>query len=95
MKRVSRLNENDLKRIVKRVIIEQDEPKSITIEERKDQIAKKSFVTGLENLLYRVKSFVPDYDTFGPKQNFENEFPRFKDQIEALLIETESMFDPK
>ena len=95
MKRVSRLNENDLKRIVKRVIIEQDEPKSITIEERKDQIARKSFVTGLENLLYRVKTFVPDYETVGPKRNFENEFPLIKDQIEALLTETESMFDPK
>jgi hypothetical protein len=91
MKRVSRLNENDLKRIVRKIIIEQDEP-SITGEDRKDQVIRNSFITGLENLVSKIKRNEPQYGSFGEKENFEKQFPRFRDDIEALLNETESMF---
>ena len=92
MKRVSRLNENDLKRIVKRVIIEQDEMTSITAEDRKDQVIRNSFIRGLESLVLRIKRNEPKYGSFGEKENFEKQFTRFRDDIEALLNETESMF---
>jgi hypothetical protein len=92
MKRVSRLNENDLKRIVKRVIIEQDEMTSITGEDRKDQVIRNSFITGLESLVSKIKRNEPQYGSFGEKENFKKQFPRFRDDMEALLNETESMF---
>jgi hypothetical protein len=92
MKRVSRLNENDLKRIVKRVIIEQDEMTSITAEDRKDQVIRNSFIRGLESLVLQVKRNEPKYGSFGEKETFEKQFTRFRDDIEALLNETESMF---
>lgn len=91
MKRVSRLNENDLKRIVKRVIIEQDEP-SVTGLDRKDQVIRNSFIRGLESLVSKIKRNEPKYGSFGEKENFEKQFTRFRDDIESLLNETESMF---
>ena len=91
MKRVSRINENDLKRIVKRVIIEQDEP-SVTGLDRKDQVIRNSFIRGIESLVSKIKRNEPQYGSFGEKENFEKQFTRFRDDIEALLNETESMF---
>jgi hypothetical protein len=91
MKRVSKLNENDLKRIVKRVIIEQDEP-SVTGLDRKDQVIRNSFIRGIESLVSKIKRNEPQYGSFGEKENFEKQFTRFRDDIEALLNETESMF---
>lgn len=91
MKRVSRLNENDLKRIVKRVIIEQDEP-SITGLDRKDQVIRNSFIRGLESLVLQLKRNEPKYGSFTQTDNFEKQFSRFRDEIEDLLNQTESMF---
>jgi hypothetical protein len=91
MKRVSRLNENDLKRIVKRVIIEQDEP-SVTGLDRKDQVIRNSFIRGLESLLLQIKRNEPKYGSFTQTDNFEKQFSRFRDDIEDLLNQTESMF---
>jgi hypothetical protein len=91
MKRVSRLNENDLKRIVKRVIIEQDEP-SITGLDRKDQVIRNSFIRGLESLVSQIKRNEPKYGSFTQTDNFEKQFSRFRDDIESLLNQTESMF---
>jgi hypothetical protein len=91
MKRVSRINENDLKRIVKRVIIEQDEP-SVTGLDRKDQVIRNSFIRGIESLVSKIKRNEPQYGSFGEKENFEKQFTRFRDDIEALLNETQSMF---
>ena len=91
MKKVSRINENDLKRIVKRVIIEQDAP-SVTGLDRKDQVIRNSFIRGIESLVSKIKRNEPQYGSFGEKENFEKQFTRFRDDIEALLNETESMF---
>jgi hypothetical protein len=91
MKRVSRLNENDLKRIVKRVIIEEDEP-SVTGLDRKDQVIRNSFIRGLESLLLQIKRNEPKYGSFTQTEKFEKQFSRFRDDLEALLNQTESMF---
>ena len=85
------LNENDLKRIVKRVIIEQDEP-SVTGLDRKDQVIRNSFIRGLESLLLQIKRNEPKYGSFTQTDNFEKQFSRFRDDIEDLLNQTESMF---
>jgi hypothetical protein len=91
MKRVSRLNENDLKRIVKRVIIEEDEP-SVTGLDRKDQVIRNSFIRGLESLLLQIKRNEPKYGSFTQTEKFEKQFSRFRDDLEDLLNQTESMF---
>jgi hypothetical protein len=91
MKKVSRINENDLKRIVKRVIIEQDAP-SVTGLDRKDLVIRNSFIRGIESLVSKIKRNEPQYGSFGEKENFEKQFTRFRDDIEALLNETQSMF---
>jgi len=43
-------------------------------------------------LVLQVKRNEPKYGSFGEKENFEKQFTRFRDDIEALLNETESMF---
>lgn len=92
MKRVSRLNERDLRRIINRVIIEQDETNSISPDNRKDQVIRNSFIMGLEGILNQIKRNEPRYNSFSNNEKFEEQFSKYKNEIQNLLDETDNMF---
>ena len=92
MKRVSRLNERDLRRIVNRLIIEQDETNSISPDNRKDQVIRNSFIMGLEGILNKIKRNEPKYDSFSNNEKFEEQFSKYENEIQNLLDETDNMF---
>lgn len=92
MKRVSRLSERDLRRIVNRLIIEQDETNSISPDNRKDQVIRNSFIMGLEGILNKIKRNEPKYDSFSNNQKFKEQFSKYKNEIQNLLDETDNMF---
>ena len=87
MKKVIRLTENDLARIVKKVINEQSEEDSPT--QMLDKRGRQRFISELERLVQRFKSDEPIYSSLNSSTPFyTNQLLKFKTDFDTLISET-------